>query len=247
MVKIYKANDVINCRDDNSHKEAATAAAEKVKSCKPSEELIRIRAKKEASHIILQAVSEAEGITEKARKEARIIIDQAAEAADRLIEEARINGYNQGLAECEESVNEKIQEAERTAEEIITNAYKERENILSGLRDEILELALSISEKILNIELDRNDESFKSLVLNAVSKLADSSNVKVRVSEDDYEKYFSNDKGEAFAQENNLNITFIKDRLLKRGDCVVDSDSGTVDASADMQMEKIKLAFGVNM
>jgi flagellar assembly protein FliH len=241
LVKIFKAQDVVNCIADNT----SVAVSLNDLSYKPTDDALLINVKKEADHILEKAMMEAEYMIAQAKRDALNVIEEATEAATGLLEEARFNGYNQGIADCEEKVSKRYLEVENQASKIISDALNERENILMGLTDEILALSLNISEKIIRTELGSNKDAFKLMVLSAVSKVAGTNNAKVRVSEADYENYFSNNRGDAFAEDNVLNISFIKDRNLKLGDCVIDTEGGTIDASLDTQMKQVKLAFGV--
>ena len=148
------------------------------------------------------------------------------------------------MLECQNEINKKLSAAGEKANEIVQEAHEERNRIFHELGDEILSLALSISEKVIKIELDRNDEAFKSILASAIKKVADDNNLKVRVSDSDYKRFLSEGREEIFTKSGN--VTFIKDKLLKKGDCIVESDSGTIDAGINTQLKQVKLAFGVN-
>jgi len=245
LAKIFKAADVVTVTVESAEESYDINNAEEYNArLEQLREEIICKARTDAEEILAKARSIAENILAEAMKEADKIVKDAEKRATELFEEAMAEGYSQGRQEFESTVREKLNSAEEKARELVDEAYQERNRLLEGMKDEILNLAVSIAEKILKTELDRNEEAFRSIVINALKKVTDYENIKVRLSESDYKKYLSDGKDEIFSRSGN--ITFIKDKHLKKGDLIIESDSGTIDAGIATQLNQVKTAFGVN-
>jgi flagellar assembly protein FliH len=67
--------------------------------------------------------------------------------------------------------------------------------------------------------------------------------VAVRVCEEDYE-FVLESKSKILAMVENVDDVVIKkDLSLKRGDCVIDTDAGSIDAGLSTQEEQVKAIF----
>ena len=238
MVKIFKAQDVCDIPNDMPRILIHT-------TCQITEKEIIDQAKSQEKSIIEKAQKTALSQIMNARSQGDQLVKEAEEKAERLMEKAEEEGYQKGIALGEEKIACYVEEAKSQRDEIINHAYKEKAEILSEVNREILDLSLQIAEKILYSELKRNEKAFLSLVLNAIKKVTWKDQLKISVSEQDYERFFSGEGQERFNQENNVEVIFEKDDVLKIGDCIVHTSKGIIDAGAHTQLEKAKEAFGV--
>jgi len=192
---------------------------------------------------IEKAREKARQILEDARRQAREIIEAARFTAKSEREHAFREGYREGQ---EKGYQDALQEKEREiaeARELRQQALKQRDAILRGMENEILDLSLDIAEKILHIELDRNDQAFCALVSNAMEKICTSGVVTLRVSPSEYE-LVRQAKDVILAHAKGVkDLNIVIDRFVEKGSCVIESANGTVDASLQTQLDKIRDSF----
>ncbi|MGI6707452.1 MAG: FliH/SctL family protein [Clostridia bacterium] len=192
---------------------------------------------------IEQAREKARQILEDAGRQAREIIEAARFTAKQEREHAFKEGYQEGR---EKGYREALQEKEREiaeARELRQQAMKERDEILLGMENEILELSLDIAEKILRLELDRNDRAFCALVANGLEKIRTGAEAILRVSPHEYE-LVCQAKDVILAHTKGIKgLDIVIDRFVEKGSCVIESANGTVDASIQTQLDKIKDSF----
>ncbi len=147
------------------------------------------------------------------------------------------DGYNKAKAELEESFNQDLQ----TAIDEFNNILQEIQNQLS-VYDKIfeplvIETALFIAKKIIKRELDENSIIEENLRA-ALKKVFGANSILIKLNSEDYELIINrtNLKNEI---ENFNKIKFEIDDNLLRGDCVIETDIGNVDAKITTQMEEL--------
>ncbi|HOJ37213.1 MAG TPA: FliH/SctL family protein [Ignavibacteriales bacterium] len=147
------------------------------------------------------------------------------------------DGYNKAKAELEESFNQDLQ----TTIDEFNNILQEIQNQLS-VYDKIfeplvIETALFIAKKIIKRELDENSIIEENLRA-ALKKVFGANSILIKLNSEDYELIINrtNLKNEI---ENFNKIKFEIDDNLLRGDCVIETDIGNVDAKITTQMEEL--------
>jgi len=202
--------------------------------------------------IIEHAKEQANEIIEKAREKANIIEIDAQRAAVKTMEtakeEGRANGYSEGYdngyaqglkegndlgrAQYEDAINE-VQELKKKYQEDYDNLYKISERYM-------LELAIEIARKVIGDALGSDDRVYTELAYKALKQVRGQEKVAIRVSSHDYPRALEN-KGALLSKLNEIeDIEIIEDGYLENGSCVVDTGTGTIDASVNVQMEIIE-------
>lgn len=202
-------------------------------SLSPDPEELLEKAKEECALIIKSAEAEAEKLLEKAELEA----DRKAEA---LFEEARQSGYADGM-EAARSQNEAIL---AETEQLRRSAAEEHDSILAGMEAEILELAVDIARKAVAGELETNKGVILQLVRDGLSCCSNKNGAVIKVSPEDYENLTDNDDRPSLVREGAEDLEIKRDGTLKRGDCIIETSLGSVDAGAGTRLARIEEAFG---
>lgn len=251
MSKLIKSNYVREIERKNSDKEKANLestqeAKRKIDYLKEEIEILEeeLRLKKEkAEEYCEKIISEAEDasakIIEKAELEKDELLEQAYQKSQEVLEESRENGYGEGYQSGYE-------EGKKSSDELIdeANDYKKqywdlRENALRDAEKDFVDITNQILDKIFGEKLEEEDVII-SIVKNAIDNIGYCTSIVIRVSEEDYD-VLEISKSRILAMFPLIDKMEIKtDFSLSKGDCIVDSEKGSVDGSVRMQIDQIK-------
>lgn len=185
--------------------------------------------------------NEADCIIDKAKVEARSIIDKANREAVAVLNASSVEGYKKGLSLANDKTEEAIRNTKQKVAEIIENTNSKSETIINGLQDDMINLSLDIARKILDVELDRNDDVFTSIINKALSKLKTDTSAKIIMNAHDLSKLEDNKPNVASTRQKGLE--YFVDTDMKKGDLIIETEIGTVDAGVNSQFTKIKSAL----
>ncbi|WP_199873059.1 FliH/SctL family protein [Inediibacterium massiliense] len=183
----------------------------------------------------------------ESQKQAEQIIKDAHEDAKKIYEQAKEDGYKKG---CEEGHSngyikgkEESQNFIREALQIKNEMLKTKENLVKNLEKEVIGLVIQTVEKLLNDKIESSHETIIGLIKSGLNKCAYTETLTLRVSPNDYE-YVSSVKEKILCLVENIDDIIIKqDATLTKGSCIIDTISGSVDASIQTQFEQVKSLF----
>jgi len=106
-------------------------------------------------------------------------------------------------------------------------------------------LALDIARQVVKAELKQNPEVVRQVLTNAIRRITDKENVRVRVSVLDapHVKEIRQDLLEIVDGLRHLEIN--DDRRVGAGGCVIETNAGTIDAKIETQFAEVARALGV--
>lgn len=167
-----------------------------------------------------------------------VAVGQAAQVA--TYEERWQEGYRAGFKEGRERAVEEMRGIVGALETIRREMENSRASILRELEREITALALEIAEKLALQELTGNPEAVSRLVKRVVEKATDRKSLRVRLSPEDY-RALQEKRRELLASLVDVGeLNIVEDDQLGKGDCVVETTTGIIDARMDKRMEKIR-------
>jgi len=114
------------------------------------------------------------------------------------------------------------------------NAYLESKD------EAIVNLVIDTVEKILKKHVKDDVDLIENLVKKGIEKSIFTENIKIRVSEDDYEVAVDSKAKILTFSKDIKDIEFVTDYSLEKGDCIIESQNGSVDVSVSTQYEKFK-------
>lgn len=207
---------------------------------------VRIEAEeiiKETEEMVLdildKARSEASGIITKAQDEAHEIKLQAASEAGRIREEARVLGYNEGLQQAAEEMEQIKKQTISECEKLINEARKQKETILRSTEGDIVRLALAVAEKIVEKEISQDNDIIVNLVQKALSMLGNVESFKLLVNPRDLDNLVEGQAG-LTRPEQGINKTSLQpDMRIKPGGFILDSEVGSVDARLETRLQNV--------
>ncbi len=200
------------------------------------------RAQNEALSILTAAREEAAEIIEKAEQDARSITESAIEKAKQLYdnkrEEAQDEGFAQGFDAGQSEAQVLIDEALMIKEEWTIN----RDQFIRRMEEDIITLCLKAVQNVINREI--SDPSYiLDLIKKGIDNLTYTSSLVVRVSEYDYD-YAAANKSKILAMVDGVeHIEVRKDLSLDHTECIIDTDTGSMDIGIKSQIDQLQQLF----
>jgi flagellar assembly protein FliH len=191
-------------------------------------------------NILEDAKKESDALLKNAQKENEQIISKAYDESMKIREKAKKEGFEigkkEGLAVMKDKEKKVMAEALQYKNKIIDeyNTYLENKD------EAIINLVIDTVEKILNKHVKEDFDIIQNLVKKGIEKSIFTENIKVRVSEDDYEIAVDSKAKILTFSKDIKDIEFVTDYSLEKGDCIIESQNGSVDVSVSTQYDKFK-------
>lgn len=160
---------------------------------------------------------------------------QAAE-----LEKARLEGIENGKILGREIAQREFLPAIELMQQYATMLAAERADVSAKFEDQLVSLATQMAEKILNAELTVKPEMLAGIVKNALRSVTDAKQVTLRVHPQDLDLLKSKTEEIAASLSSSAVLDLRPDDTLKRGDCMVDSEIGSLDAKLATQLNSLK-------
>lgn len=196
-----------------------------------------------ANSIIEDAKQMYLSIIEEANAEARRIVEAAEAEAVQLLSSSRDNGYKEGYEsgymEGKNAANSIVDEAS----EIKAFLDSRRDSLYKEAEEQILDLVMSISEKVIGQELSQNREAILSLVNQALQRCAFKNKLVLKISPTDFDFVMENKYRICKMVEGISDIDIVSDLSLKEGSCIIETPSGEINSSTDVQLKELEKIF----
>ena len=191
-------------------------------------EIVKDRLFTQDSFIFKQKKQEIEHLLEKAKKEAEIIKKKA-------YEEGFIRGKNEGLELEKKRLSEIVHNLINGLSEI--NYLKEK--MVKQLEKNMIILIKEISKKVILNETFTNKEIVKNLIKQALQQLIDKTHVDIKVSPQDFEYLLKFKKKFLEEVEGLKHINIIKEKKVKPGGFIIETDAEILDGRIEKRLENI--------
>jgi flagellar assembly protein FliH len=169
---------------------------------------------------------------------------EAAEPAGVVMTEEELD------QQLRDAFNSGLQEGKNLAERGLVNVFRSlrgaaeeirdlRDKVMRESEEELLNLVMMVSRKVILREAKTDRSILESMVRSAVAGLSERDSITVRLNPDDYAMITSG-HGEFFSQElKSDQMRFKADAAVLPGNCQIDTEIGTLDASIDAQLDEI--------
>ncbi len=182
-------------------------------------------------------------IVEEANSEAQSILAAAGVEAHTIKSDARENGYREGYEsgyfEGRREAQSVIDEASELREFLDTRKeefYKESE-------EQVLQLVVELAKKVIGDELIQSKEVILSLVNQALQKCAFKKKLILKISPQDSGYILENKNRICMMVEGISDIDIVSDLSLTQGSCIIETPSGEINSSIDVQIKEIEKIF----
>ena len=174
------------------------------------------------------AYQQASELVAQAEAESQRILSEARLKAEDIFACARAEGYQSGAAQWFEA---------------LTEACTSRDRYLAGNETALLKLAVRIAEKLIGEELRVAPEAITGIVNEALRSVRRAKRFAIQVhpaDEPSLEEGLSALRTPAGASRE---IEIILNPSLSRGDCIIETEIGVIDARLDTQLKNIERAL----
>ncbi len=182
-------------------------------------------AQKSAQGIIESAKLRAAEIVEASERQAEAMRQELLREKQTILAQAREKGRHEGLA---------------SVGELLAKAHLEHGRLLASSERELVGLACKVAEKIIGKDLERSPELLLQICANAIESVRQLSQLVIRVHPSDAAVLRKHRPVlmELIGRVKDLAIK--EDAEVTRGGCILETESGTIDAQLSTQVEMIQ-------
>ena len=176
---------------------------------------------------VVEAEKEASTIRQNAEEYAAEIVREAHQNAKELKESGYREGFESGLAEVIENV---------------VATAKVREHAVNEAEEQIIDLSVAIAKKIIGKELASREDAVIDIVESGIRHVRHKHKLLLRVNPLDVELVvLESEKLEK--RTGGRYIDVVPDTSVSAGGCIIESESGTVDARIETQLRVLQKAL----
>lgn len=171
------------------------------------------------------------------RIEDKDLISKAHEEAIAIKERAQEQGFQEGLAQAQAA----IQQLQTNIAELMNG----REEALQSVAGEIGSLAVEIAARIIKTEVSCDETLVMGMVKDTIQKMGrNTKSVLVKVNPEDASNVRKFLKEEDAIPNLNAEIIIMDESTVDQGSCIVETNSGLIDASFSTQLGILRQLFG---
>lgn len=200
-------------------------------------------AEEQGTRVRAEAQREAERIISEANLESARIIEQAEQSHQEIIEAATQEGFNVGYQEGrEEAVKENAQLlAETTA--ALNKLHGAFPGAVKQNEEKLVRLAMEIAEAVISEELAAKPEIALKTVERAVKRVSDMERVIIKVNPLDLDLILPKQESFRAILPDVQEFVITGHYSIARGGCMIETNSGTVDAQINTQLAVLEEVF----
>ena len=243
MSKIFKSNEIL-INNGNRYMLKNGISSDSVKgSCGQKLRVVKEGSYEHHNKLLETVDKEAEKLLAQAEKKAGSLVDNAIRKAQQIKQKAQEEGYEAGIKEGTRNAQQlffaELQEVLRLKSEILG----EREKLYYQFERDLVNLAMDIAKKVIYNRLHHDDEALRSVIESTLQKVQGKAKVKLRISADDQQRieYLKEEFMSKLQQIEDIEI--VGDPHLAAGSCIVETENGIVDGSAQTRIKEIEMAL----
>jgi flagellar assembly protein FliH len=168
--------------------------------------------------------------------------DRGTDESDQ-IEQAYQAGYQAGYAACNKDHDGEVAETVKSFASMADDLASQRRRLVKESEEVVVRLACEIAKRIVGKIAVLNQKTVIEIVKNALTHLADKQKIVIRVNPDDLTT-LRKCEDEWLASAGSIGaVEMREDNRIKRGGCLIEGESGSVEAQIDRQIEVIQKAL----
>ena len=164
-----------------------------------------------------------------------------SEEEDRM-KDAYEAGYQAGFAACKHDVDREAAGHANAFVSMVDDLVSQRRRLLAEAETAVVELSCQIASRIVGKVAELKQETVVEIAKAALDHLADKQKITIRVNPDDLE-ILKQHEAEWLASTGGGAVDINPDARIKRGGCLVEGESGSVEAQIDRQIEVLEKAL----
>lgn len=159
-----------------------------------------------------------------------------AEGASRT-EQEMLEKYQQQIVEINENYNTQLAE-------VVTGQLSDRENQFKELEPLVIKLSLSIAKKIIDEAISVDKDILFATVKKALAHIAGRTEITLRVAKDETEIIQNKVQELTDSDDSILSIRVEGSPMVSSGGCLVETETGIIDATIENQLLELEGAIG---
>jgi flagellar biosynthesis/type III secretory pathway protein FliH len=167
---------------------------------------------------------------------------QEQDEAENHIRQAYTAGYDAGYAACREAFADQTAGTVGDFKSMVDDVVSQRRRLIKESETVVLRVACEIAKKIVGKSAEIREEVVLEVVRNALAHMKDNHNVTIRVSPKDYQVLRARES-EWLESSRADGIKINEDPRIKPGGCLIEGESGSVEAQIDRQIDMIEKAL----
>ncbi len=207
-----------------------------------------------ASVGIEAALAEVEAIRAQAIRDADETRADAEIQAEALREAAWQEGFHSGEEVGRAQVGAELKaqweiESDTLRAEVralVDGIIQARRTLWEAQEAEMVGFVLDIARQVIKTEISQNPEIVTHVLQNALRRVTDKENVRIRVSVADAGLVRSQRDDLISVLDGLKNLEIVDDRRVGPGGCVIETNAGTIDAKIETQLAEVERALGVS-
>jgi flagellar assembly protein FliH len=156
-----------------------------------------------------------------------------------MIEAARSDAADQARREFEEELELRLDAERGRVERICSEFAMDRQRYFAAAESQVVKLAIAIARRVLAREVEANEMHLAATVHAALNRVHDGSKSILRVRVGEQAQWEA-----LFASSCEGSVTVVGDAHLEAGECVLETDVGTVELGVQVQLAEIERGFG---
>lgn len=176
---------------------------------------------------VLDRVQHAQQALAEAQAEADQIIEQAKAQAQQLLKEAHQQGIEQG---------------QREALEHLGRARAEYDRLLRAQEQDMLDLALGIAQRVINRAVALDPSVIRDVVAQTLEQVRHKRQILVLLNPEDLRR-LEPDRAALQGVVEGASLYLDEDPQISPGGCVIETESGRIDARLEVQLAAIRAAL----
>jgi len=164
----------------------------------------------------------------------------AAENHEKGKQEGFKEGEKQGQAAAEKKFNAEVAKLKDQTAKYFKQVEQSKNEMLHGLEHILLKFCMELTKKIVANEVTTNPELVLSTIKKSLSLIADRDNILIRVAPGDLETASGAKDFLSTVTERLENVKFEVDDRIQKGGCIIESNSGMIDARLGVQLDEVE-------
>lgn len=226
-----------------SERLVANAAEEAERVANEKREELLLKAREEVEQQKLVAEREVEQLLQQAKEQAIEIREQMRAEGYEEGKDAGFNdGYQAGISAAQNEMNELVLQTSKKAEELLNFAENSARETILAAEGQIIEMVLQIARKVISEKISQDDNVIIDAVESVLEKVKGQEAVVVKLSPFSFDTVILQKDilQRKIGQENK--VQFVVEENLEKGDCLIETTNGVVDALIETKLNIIEKA-----
>jgi flagellar assembly protein FliH len=154
-------------------------------------------------------------------------------------EKGEEKGFDEGKTQAVEEYQKQLSAVQERIASYLKNFEEEKRGIYANADRILLELCGRMVKKIINTETGRNPDIVLNVLKKSLSYIAERERIVIRVAPDDMENVSGSREFWAPVTDRLKEVVIEPDPRVEKGGCIIESNSGIVDARLGVQMSEL--------